>query len=147
MLKLNAAYSKKVPTQEKFSSQSYLASVEVELPHGMTASELKNKIHDTFELVRESVESEIAGGRSSKPALRHPNAGNRVQGERTQGERGEPLKATNNQIGYILKLAQHQGKGLAEVNEMASAQFKAESIYELSRSDASALVDQLKMAA
>ena len=142
MLKLNAAYSKKVPTQEKFSSQSYLASVEVELPHGMSATELKNKIHDTFELVRESVENEIAGGRASRPALRHPNAGNRVQGERR-----EPLKATNNQIGYILKLAQHQGKGLAEVNEMASELYRVASIYELTRRDASSLLDQLKNAA
>ncbi len=49
MLKLNASYSKKVPTEEKFSSQSFLASIEVELPHGLTTSELQSKIHDTFD--------------------------------------------------------------------------------------------------
>ena len=32
MLKLNASYSKKVPAGEEYSSQSYHASVEVELP-------------------------------------------------------------------------------------------------------------------
>jgi hypothetical protein len=142
MLKLNASYSKKVPTEEKFSSQSYLASVEVELPHGMTSAELRNKIHDTFELVKLSVENEIASGRASKPPLRHPNAGNR-----TQSRQEEPLKATNNQIGYILKLAQQREKGLAELNEMASDLFRVASIYELTRRDASSLLDQLKSAA
>jgi hypothetical protein len=55
MLKLNASYSKKVPTNEKFSSQSFLASIEVELPHGLTTKELEDKIHDTFDLVTASV--------------------------------------------------------------------------------------------
>ena len=35
MLKLNASYSKKVPAGEEYSSQSYHASVEVELPDGL----------------------------------------------------------------------------------------------------------------
>jgi hypothetical protein len=39
MLKLNASYSKKVSSDAKFSSESYLACIEVELPTGMTTSE------------------------------------------------------------------------------------------------------------
>ena len=35
MLKLNASYSKKVPAGEEDSSQSYHASVEVEVPGGV----------------------------------------------------------------------------------------------------------------
>ncbi len=34
MIKLNASYSKKVPAQQKYSSESYLACIEVELPTG-----------------------------------------------------------------------------------------------------------------
>lgn len=34
MLKLNASYSKKVPAEGEYTSQSYHASIEVELPEG-----------------------------------------------------------------------------------------------------------------
>ena len=61
MLKLNASYSKKVPAGEEYSSQSYHASVEVELPDGLTQEQLQARIHETFDLVRNSVEAELHG--------------------------------------------------------------------------------------
>ena len=45
MLKLNASYSKKVPAEGEYSSQSYHASVEVELPDGLTPEQLQGRIH------------------------------------------------------------------------------------------------------
>ena len=59
MLKLNASYSKKVPADTEYSSQSFHASVEVELPDGLTQDQLNAKIHETFDLVRASVEAEL----------------------------------------------------------------------------------------
>lgn len=139
MLKLNASYSKKVPTEEKFSSQSFLASIEVELPHGMTTQQLEAKIHDTFELVRRSVESEI----TSRQGADTP-----VKKDRSEGLPGASTQvATNKQVSFILKLGKDRQKGLPELNEMASRLFKAESIYQLTKGDASKLVDQLKLAA
>jgi hypothetical protein len=136
MLKLNASYSKKVPADAQYSSQSYLASVEVELPHGMTTKELKAKIHETFELVKSSVEQEIT--RKQTPAAKPAN----------QQERGsDQTTATNKQINYILKLGQEHGKGLPELNSLASERFKSATIYQLTKSDASKLVDELKLAA
>ena len=61
MLKLNASYSKKVPAGEEYSSQSYHASVEVELPDGLSQDQLQTRIHETFDLVRNSVEAELHG--------------------------------------------------------------------------------------
>ena len=61
MLKLNASYSKKVPAGEEYSSQSYHASVEVELPDGLSPDQLQTRIHETFDLVRNSVEAELHG--------------------------------------------------------------------------------------
>ena len=40
MLKLNASYSKKVPADGEYTSQSYHASIEVELPDGLSAEQL-----------------------------------------------------------------------------------------------------------
>ena len=62
MLKLNASYSKKVPAETEYSSQSYHASIEVEIPDGLTAEQLQSRIHETFDLVRNSVETELHGG-------------------------------------------------------------------------------------
>jgi len=59
MLKLNASYSKKVPAEGEYSSQSYHASVEVELPDGLTPEQLQGRIHETFDLVKNSVEVEL----------------------------------------------------------------------------------------
>ena len=61
MLKLNASYSKKIPAESDYSSQSYHASIEVELPDGLNSNQLHEKIHETFDLVRNSVESELHG--------------------------------------------------------------------------------------
>ena len=69
MLKLNASYSKKVPADTEYSSQSFHASVEVELPDGLTQDQLNAKIHETFDLVRESVETELHGNAQQKATL------------------------------------------------------------------------------
>lgn len=67
MLKLNASFSKKVPADTEYSSQSYHASVEVELPDGLTPEQLDAKIRETFALVRESVETELRGNTTRQP--------------------------------------------------------------------------------
>lgn len=134
MLKLNASYSKKVPSDEKYSSQSYLACLEVELPTGQTTQQLQQKIHETFELVKASVEDEIAQ-QTGKPAQK-------------QGRSDAPKeKATNKQIQFILKLGQEQQKGLPDLNAMADEQFQSPTIYDLTKRDASRFVDTLKQAA
>ena len=45
MLKLNASYSKKVPAEGEYSSQSYHCSVEVELSDKLEGHEIQAKIH------------------------------------------------------------------------------------------------------
>ena len=71
MLKHNASYSKKVPAEGEFSSQSYHASIEVELPDGLTQDQLNSKIHETFAMVRNSVESELHG-KKARAQVRNP---------------------------------------------------------------------------
>ena len=59
MLKLNAAYSKKVPAEGEYTSQSYHCQIEIELPDGISEQELKEKAHNVFDFVRNSVEAEL----------------------------------------------------------------------------------------
>ena len=138
MIKLNASYSKKVPAELEYSSKSFLACIEVELNANATSQELQAKIHDTFELVKRSVEAEIAGqtttgeDQARKPSQEHSDV---------------PGKASNKQIKYILDLGKAREKLLSDLNQEASRLFGVESIYQLSKKDASLFVDELKQAA
>jgi hypothetical protein len=145
MLKLNASYSKKVPAEEEYSSKSFHASVEVELPTGLNAAELQQKIHDTFELVRSSVEAEIRG--SGAPAATSSASSQASAPSSAPATGREPVKATNKQIQYILSLAKQKGQALPLLNQLAGQQFGVASIYELTKRDASQFVDRLKEAA
>ena len=140
MLKLNASYSKKVPTSEQFSSQSYHCSIEVELSDAATPEQLQAKIHDTFALVRDAVESELHG----KPAAKPEPAAQTVKPEPAKPD---AAKASNKQVKYLLDLAKGKGLTLTALNARVQDRFKVETIYDLARKDASKLVDELKAAA
>ena len=72
MLKLNASYSKKVPAESEYSSQSYHCTIEVELPDGLTGQQLQEKVHDVFAFVRNSVESELHSNASVLQTAQQP---------------------------------------------------------------------------
>ena len=140
MLKLSASYSKKVPTSEQFSSQSYHCSVEIELSDAATTEQLQAKIHDTFALVRDAVESELHGNPAAKP---EPAA----QTVKPEPAKPDAAKASNKQVKYLLDLAKGKGLTLTALNARVQDRFKVETIYDLARKDASKLVDELKAAA
>lgn len=69
MIKLISAYSKKIPVEgQEYSSQSFHASVELELSDNLTPEQIKERIHDTANLLRRSVDDELSGGQASAPA-------------------------------------------------------------------------------
>lgn len=138
MIKLNASYSKKVPAEQEYSSKSFMACVEVELPAGADPAELKSRIHETFSLVRASVEEEIAG----------TAANGRERAKRRSPDRSGPrIPASNKQVRYILDLGKARDMTLAALNDEAKHLYGVESIYNLSKPDASRFVDHLKQAA
>lgn len=136
MIKLSASFSKKVPTDEPYSSQSYLACVEAELPSGMTESELKKKIAHTFRIVRESVESELAKG-AEPAALPEP----RHQSAPAEG------KASNRQVGFLLDLAKARDVTLMQLNADIQKRYGVKTIYDLDRKTCSRLIDEYQQAA
>ena len=141
MLKLIAAFNKKIPVSgEQFSSQSYHCSVEVELSDAATPEQLQAKIHDTFALVRDAVESELHGKPTAKP---EPAA----QTATPEPAKVDTAKASNKQVKYLLDLAKGKGLTLTALNARVLDRFKVETVYDLGRKDASKLVDELKAAA
>ena len=135
MLKLNASYSKKVPAEGEFTSQSYHASIEVELPDGLSSEQLNSKIHETFEMVRNSVEAELHG---KPPSLQGGNGAVNTVNNGQQASTASPK-----QINYLLTLASRRGITPQQI----AAQNNVANINQLSKKQCSALIEQWRNAA
>ena len=143
MLKLNASYSKKVPAGEEYSSQSYHASVEVELQDGLSPDQLQTRIHETFDLVRNSVEAELHGktpsnygGRPTAGALRNGSQRSR------SGARQNEAPASPKQLSYLLDLARQRGITPQQI----AAQHGVPDVRQLSKRQCSELINSWRAA-
>ena len=135
MLKLNASYSKKVPADGEYTSQSYHASIEVELPDGLSQEQLNGKIHETFAMVRESVEAELHENAPAKQGTSEPQ-----NAPKAEAQTGYP--ASPKQISYLLSLASRRGITPAQI----AAQNNVPSVDQLTRKQCSALIEQWRAA-
>ena len=130
MLKLNASYSKKIPADSQYSSQSFHASVEVELPDGLTQEQLNAKIHETFDLVRESVEAELHGNTA-------PQQNKAAYGKRNGTISDAP--ASPKQVKYLLDLARQYGVSPDQIK----VKFNVPSLESLTKTQCSRAIDEL----
>ena len=140
MLKLNASYSKKVPADSEFSSQSYHASVEVELSDGITPEGIKSKIHETFELVRASVESELHG--NAQPANRQDNQRGNAPTRQFRGNNNarSDAPASDKQFKLLFDLGNRAG---VRINDLARERFNIGNYNDLTKGQCSQLIDEL----
>ena len=144
MLKLNASYSKKVPADTEYSSQSYHASVEVELPDGLTPEQLNTKIRETFALVRDSVETELHSESvnvqtSNVPSLPIPPV--QQQNKAGYSKNGKPSDAfaSPKQIKFLLDLAKQNGY----TAEQLKVKYNVPALENLTRTQCSRAIDEL----
>ena len=153
MLKLNASYSKKVPADTEYSSQSFHASVEVELPDGLTQDQLNAKIHETFDLVRESVEAELhvntvqqpaqpsqVPNTQSQPGLYDNSAQNATKpayGKKNGTTSDAP--ASPKQVKYLLDLARQYGVSPDQIK----SKFNVPALESLTKTQCSRAIDEL----
>lgn len=144
MLKLNAAYSKKIPAETEYSSQSYHASVEVELPDGLTPEQLDAKIRETFALVRDSVETELHGETTNAGRMADvqqlPIQSAQQQNKPAYGKKpSTDAPASPKQIKFLLDLARQNGYTV----EQLKAKFNVVALEDLSRTQCSRAIDAL----
>ena len=140
MLKLHAAYSKKVPAEGEYTSQSYHASIEVELPDGLSQEQLNDKIHATFAMVRESVEAEL-GENNARKGTELPVQETTPQNNRSAGS-NNAVPASPKQISYLLSLASRRGITPQQI----AAQHNIATVDQLTKRQCSALIEQWKAA-
>ena len=138
MLKLSASFSKKVPGESRFSSQSYHAGIETELPDGLGESELRQRLQRTFALVRDSVEAEIQGPQQAQ----EPPEIETVQPQ-SAGEPPREPPASVRQLQYLVDLGARQGLDRQQLEAHAHQRYGA-GLAQLSRPEASALIHSLQ---
>jgi len=138
MIKLSTAFMKKVPVQgQEFSSQSFHASIELELSDALTPEQIGEKIHRTGEFLRNAVDKELEGAApadSGKGATAFAGSGQQPQGER---------KASNKQVKFITDLAAERKIPISDLNADIRKRFNVGGLYDLSSKQASALLDEM----
>jgi hypothetical protein len=147
MIKLNTSYSKKVPVEgQQFSSESFHASVEVELSDSLTADQIQEKIHSTAELLRQSVDAEL--GQTQQPAQERQRGAftpRQPQGSRQQerAAEGQQRKASNKQVKFITDLAGEQKVTLQDLNAEIQERYGVQGLYDLSAQQASEMIESM----
>jgi hypothetical protein len=127
MLKLNASYSKKVPAESEYSSQSYHCTIEVELPDGLTGQQLQDKVHEVFDFVRSSVEAELHGNASVQQTQPAPQTYSASQQNYQQNQGGRQYRntaasASPRQVNYLLSLAKRAGWTIQQILQRCNVQ-------------------------
>ncbi|HBC87043.1 MAG TPA: hypothetical protein DCZ94_08825 [Lentisphaeria bacterium] len=133
MLKLNASYQKKVPAEQEYSSKCFHASIEIELPDGLSEDQLKQRIHSTFELVKSSVETELNGKTAAAVTPAQPTQAN-------GNGKNANMPATKKQVSYLLDIAKEKAVDITPYLRRCNAG----SAYDLTREQCSQLIDQIK---
>jgi hypothetical protein len=159
MLKLTSSFSKKVPVAgADYSSQSYHAAVEVELPDGLTPEQLRQRIHETFELVRGSVEAELNGKPANSAAPVQTAPPPQPEQAECSPERQVPQhpaippvqpqpptrdKASYKQISFLTELALRKGVSSSELLAEVQKLHGVTALEALTRQQASKLIERL----
>ena len=145
MLKLSTSYQKKIPVDgQQFSSESFHASVEVELSDSLKPEEIQQKIHSTAELLRQSVDAELGQKQPQRETERDaftPRQGSRQQERPAEGS---TRKASNAQIKYLTDLAGEQKITLQDLNADILERYGVQGLYDLTAKQASEMIDSMQ---
>ena len=139
MLKAIVSYSKKVPVPDSdYSSQGFSLSLETEVPETDPVA-IQGRLHQTFEMVKASVEQELAQAKGNG-ASRQPDPQPNSQPSRPTGTVD---KASNKQVKFITDLANQRGIALSAINADVRQRYGVDGLYDLTRKQASEVLDQL----
>ncbi len=142
MIKLHAAYSKKIPAESAYSSKSFHASLEVEVSDDISrdGARLQEKLRSLWLDLQDAVEAQI---RESNGNAAAPPAPERARQEGSGPQNGEP--ASQKQVNYLMLLARRaKGWGLPELEKYIKTKIGNVGLYDLSKQDASNLIEELQ---
>ena len=140
-IKVNVGFSRKVG-EPHYGSRGASVNLEVELERSAIedTERFRSEIDGIFGRAREAVEQELQRGTSAAPATCGSGPG-QSDSHGQNGDRKPPRPATPNQIRAIETIARHQG---IDLGPLLDAEFNGKTLEELTISEASFLIDQLK---
>ena len=138
MIKLHASYSKKIPAEEQYSSKSFHASLEIEVGDDVVRNgrQLEEKLRALWSDLERAVENQIRqsnGNGAPAPIESSPAATNSSD------------KASPKQINYLTLLARKaKSWGLTDLEKFIQDRFGNGSLFEISKANASMLIEEFK---
>ncbi|VGO16913.1 hypothetical protein PDESU_05505 [Pontiella desulfatans] len=132
--RLTASVGRKEPGDREFSSKSYHASLEKELPSDLNAEQLKSEIHQTYARLEQAIDEQISGKVTRLPQR---------QGQQRR-QRAPEGPASQKQTAYLLDLATARNVTLAQLNAEVQQRFGVDSIYMLDRVSCSKMIDHMQ---
>ena len=144
MLKINVGLSRKVG-EANYGSRGATVHLEMEVDSGVVRQpdELKKKLRYLFGLAKEAVDDELKGASGGQP--RNNGSGDNYRGHGGNGRHnGNGRPATASQARAIRAIA---GRRRFNLDQLLGERFGVGSPEELSLSDASSLIDELKESA
>jgi hypothetical protein len=126
------SFSKKVPVPDsEYSSQGYSLSLQTEISESDPEA-IQARLSRTFQLVKDQVEHELANGN-----------GHTAQPAEPGGKLNGNDKASNKQIKFITDLSTQRGISLSDLNTDVQKRYGVAGLYDLSRKQASELLDAM----
>lgn len=156
MIKLSASLCKKVPIAGmNYSSQSFLAGLEVELSDAAAPPEVQQRIREVYQLLEASINEQIAAHQNNtereRPAIRpasvYPRGqnGNGPVRERSGSTNDNtPYPVSRAQLKAIRSIAQEQGLDDTALGELLRQRFHRQAVDDLTMREASRLITLLK---
>lgn len=151
MIRIIANVSKKLPIPgQEFSSQQYMAGIEVEVSDGAAPEQIQQRIAEVYAMLEGSIDREIAAHGAAlaeaKPVavpIRQPV--NRLPQNGTNGKNGRNgSHATEAQVKAIFAIARALGMSREEILAQIRDEFSTDKVESLSVRQASSLIEGLK---
>ena len=139
-IRITTSYGRKTPGDEPYSSESTHLTVEIELPDRVLTDQQQftTAVRRLFQQARDEVEHQVDGRRETQ----HPSNGDGRQPSNGNGGRAQPASAK--QIDFLLSLGRRNANlSPAQILQEAGV----EKLTDLTRSQASALIDRFNGAA
>ena len=142
MLKTKVSVTKKRPGNEEYSSDSYSATIELELPETVFTNgngELRKNLSRLFKQVEDQVDCQLSTEKVDEGSEKKPQKKN--TSKKTNGN----SQATNKQIQFILgRLLRKNKMNMLQLKEHLDAVTGKEDVYQLTVKEASAVIESLK---
>jgi len=160
MIRLHSHYSKKVPGSIEFSSEHFSASMEIEVADeiGRNTEKLQSSLSWLWGELKQAVEIQIQQSFTSpskntqkalsytkSPSVQKPEfTKSQAKPNKSSNPKNNGGKASNKQVKFLIQLSKRQGYDFQALGEISQKQFGKNSVYELSISEASSLIDHFK---